>query len=108
MREINDTENIVITSNSGLADVILSIMKKDANYDNGSLQSGVFSSFGLACKINTIGLTDYKVRKELKKLNGLGFVKKEKFFVDNESNLKCWKWVLTDAGYNMISNPHLK
>jgi hypothetical protein len=83
-----------------LALVILQAMKKDANYDNGSLQSGVFSSFQLSCIINKEDVSDYKIRKELNRLKGLGFVDLKKFSVDNESNLKCWKWVLTDDGYN--------
>ena len=83
-----------------LALVILQAMKKDANYDNGSLQSGVFSSFELSCIINKEDVSDYKIRKELKRLKDLGFVDLKRFSVDNESNLKCWKWVLTDDGYN--------
>ena len=83
-----------------LAHVILQAMKKDANYDNGSLQSGVFSSFQLSCIINKGDVSDYKIRKELNRLKGLGFVNLKKFSIDNESNLKCWKWFLTDDGYN--------
>ncbi len=36
---------------------------------------------------------------QLRKLEELGFVKKEKFFIDNESSLKCWKWFITESGY---------
>lgn len=95
-----NTKPFTACSKPLLALVILQVMKKDANYDNGSLQSGVFSPFQLSCIINKEDVSDNKIRKELKWLKGLGFVDMKKFSVDNESNLKCWKWILTDDGYN--------
>lgn len=97
------TENTAESGNKSkplLALVILQAMKKEANYDNGSLQSGVYSAFELSCIINQENVFANKIRKELKWLKGLGFVDMKKFSVDNESNLKCWKWILTDDGYN--------
>jgi hypothetical protein len=78
---------------------IIKIMIKDANYKNGILQSGVFSAFQIACIINQKNVFEYKVRKELNILKELGFVDLKKFSIDNESNLKCWKWFLTEKGY---------
>ncbi len=83
---------------------IIKIMIKDANYKNGILQSGVFSAFQIACIINQENVFEYKVRKELNILKEIGFVALKKFSVDNESNLKCWKWVLTEKGYKYNSD----
>ena len=99
--EIVSNEDSKIGFGSVLANVILSIMKKESNHDLNHFQCCVYSSFELACKINTERLTAYKVRKELKLLESKGYAKKSKFYVDNESNLMCWKWTITIDGYNI-------
>lgn len=81
-----------------LKDTILKVMNSDANYNNGSLQTGVFSAFQLSCIINKENVNDYKIRKALNHLMEIGMVDKKKFLIEGESNLKCWGWVMTEKG----------
>lgn len=74
-------------------------MKKNATMDNGHVSSRVFSTFELQCKLND-HITEYRIRKCMKELKECKYIDKKKFFVDNESNLMCWKWYITNAGFN--------
>jgi hypothetical protein len=73
-------------------------MKKTACIKEGSCRSSVFSAFELACALND-NITMYRIRKCLAELKKHDFINKDKFYVDNESNLMCWKWYITSKGF---------
>jgi len=73
-------------------------MKKTACIENGHCWSSVFSASELACILND-NITMYRIRKCLAELKKHGLIDKDKFHVDNESNLMCWKWYLTKKGF---------
>lgn len=77
---------------------LLAEMKKQAHIKDGYCSSSVFSAFELACALND-HITMYRIRKCLAELKKHDLIDKKKFYVDNESNLMCWKWHITKKGF---------
>lgn len=82
----------------GVSKRLLAEMKKKAHIKDGYISSSVFSAFELACILND-HITMYRIRKSLGELKNHKLIDKKKFHVDNESNLMCWKWVITKKGF---------